>query len=147
MATENGEQMNRYAHLPTMGPRPDDTTAQWSSESWGNVWNADGYNADKPVWRAATPPDKVQVDPIEPEDIEEVTHFWAVAYEEYADQTMQAVMRLKDGRWASVDTWSDSSGYGCQDGTTWHIGATFDDVARWGLTDEARKHLSIEQPV
>lgn len=123
-----------YAHLPTV-------PEHWDTEDWACVFSGCG-NASAIVWRAATPPTKEDVEPLAPEDIAEVTNIWSLSRQEYADQSMTALMRLKDGRWACVETWSDSSGYGCQDGTEWHIGA-YDDVIRWGLSEEGRQHFDL----
>jgi hypothetical protein len=132
-----------YAHLPEVSGDEHHPT-YWDHDSWGNVFPGEGsrYNSGEIVWRTATAP-TMEGQPIGPKDVAEVTHIWALSYQEYADQSMVAVMRLKDGRWACVETWSDSSGYGCQDGTDWYIGDTFDAVVRWGLTDEGRTSLGL----
>lgn len=129
--------MSTYDHLPAV---PD----HWDTSDWQYVFDAD-YTASGQEWLSASPPPKVTVAPVRPEDVAEVTHIWSLSRQEWADQAMAALMRLRDGRWASVETWSDSSGYGCRDGTTWHIGSR-EDVIRWGLSDEARRNLGIESP-
>lgn len=111
----------------------------WDVADWDYAFSG---CASTPEWVAASPPPKDTVAPLQPEDVAEVTHIWAISGLEYADQDMQALMRLKDGRWACVETWSDSSGYGCRDGTEWHVG-TLVDVIRYGLSEVARSHFSI----
>lgn len=125
----------RYAHLPTVGD-------EWTADSWDNVF-VGPYNATDPTWHSATPPPKTVVEPIAPADVAEVTHISVEAFQEYADQDIRAVMRLHDGRWACVESWSDSSGYGCQDSTMWHVGGSLQDVVRWGLEDEGRRRLDL----
>jgi hypothetical protein len=57
-----------------------------------------------------------------------------------------AILRLKDGRWASVQGWNDYTGWGCRDGSQMSIGATKEQVVRFGLDDEGRTKLGLANP-
>lgn len=59
---------------------------------------------------------------------------------------MVLLMRLHDGRWASVTAWNDYTGWGCQDASYVKVGATRDDVIRYGLDNEGRERLRIQLP-
>lgn len=81
-----------------------------------------------------------------PEQIAEVTHLWAVSPEGYADTDIAFLARLTDNRWAACVAWSDTSGFGCQEGVDWAVRATRDWAIRFGLDKEARKHLGLSLP-
>jgi len=48
--------------------------------------------------------------------VEVVVAAWGVQGRDWADWTGGFLLRLKDGRFAYLSGWSDSSGWGCQDG-------------------------------
>ncbi|MEO3856121.1 hypothetical protein [Acrocarpospora sp. B8E8] len=56
---------------------------------------------------------------------------------------LTAILRLTDGRWASVESWNDYTGWDCRDGSTIRIGADRDSVIRWGLTESGRARLGL----
>ncbi|MFI6814467.1 hypothetical protein ACIBG7_18795 [Nonomuraea sp. NPDC050328] len=56
---------------------------------------------------------------------------------------LYAVLELADGRWASLEAWTDYSGWGCQDGSTVRVGPDRESVVRFGLTDEGRNALGL----
>ncbi|MFI7691725.1 hypothetical protein ACIBQ6_21840 [Nonomuraea sp. NPDC049655] len=58
---------------------------------------------------------------------------------------LYALLELKDGRWASLEAWTDYTGWGCQDGSTVRIGPDRDTVVRFGLTDEGRSTLGLAE--
>lgn len=60
------------------------------------------------------------------------------------DLDMVLLMRLTDGRWASVTAWNDYTGWGCQDASYVKVGATRDDVIRYGLDNEGRERLGLK---
>lgn len=86
-------------------------------------------------------------------DVAEVVR-WYVSYHGYdrwqpgddtgTELTLAAVLRLHDGRWASVVAWNDYTGWGCQDGADIRIGATVDEVVAQGLDQESRVLLGYE---
>lgn len=88
--------------------------------------------------------------PIEPADIAEALRY-SISYhgtewtsgETGTELNLYAVLRLKDGRWASLEAWNDYTGWGCQDGATVRIGATREAVTRFGLTDAGRRALGM----
>lgn len=136
--------MSEFDRFPSVANPSEPEQPYWEFDDWAYVFGEGNGNSTLPEFFAASP-DRTPVPPIGPDDVERVDGLWAIAYREYADQTMCAVMKLKDGRYASVETWSDSSGYGCRDGTDWFIGG-YSDVIAWGLSDESRTRLGIDQP-
>lgn len=46
----------------------------------------------------------------------QVVQAWGLCLEGYADWEGGFVMRLRDGRFAYLSGWCDTSGWGCQDG-------------------------------
>ena len=86
-----------------------------------------------------------QVEPPPPEEVEEVLHqYTTFDGNGWQDTDMVAVMRLKDGTFASVHAGNDTSGWGCHgDYTIWYLGSTLDDVIKNGLTNESRDWLGL----
>jgi hypothetical protein len=60
---------------------------------------------------------------------------------DYAEEDVQALLRLKDGRYATVVASCDSTGYDCQGYVDWHIAETFEEAVLFGLDESARKNL------
>ncbi|MFH8792262.1 hypothetical protein [Streptomyces sp. NPDC017941] len=81
-----------------------------------------------------------------PEQIVEITHLWAVSPEGYGSTDIALVARLYDGRWATCVAWSDTSGFGCQQGVDWRVNATQELAISQGLDKESRKHLGLSLP-
>jgi hypothetical protein len=80
--------------------------------------------------------------------VAEVTHFYADSNGEPGTElTLQAVMRLHDGRWAFLDAWNDYTGWGCQDDSVARVAESFEDVVLHGMDAEARRNLSISDPM
>lgn len=95
-----------------------------------------------------------KAEPIDSGDVAEVTD-WFVSYHDGGryvvgsghtgtELDLVAVLRLKDGRWVSVQAWNDYTGWGCGEGSNVAIGSTRDQVVRFGLDDEGRRKLGIE---
>lgn len=81
------------------------------------------------------------------EDIDEVTHqYFRPGESGYAEMDLVAVMRLKDGRWASVHGGCDTTGWGCQDYIDWRYGTSLNDIVVNGLTNQSRGWLNLELP-
>ena len=82
------------------------------------------------------------------EDIEEVLHQRLIPGPSgYAEMDLAAVMRLKDGRWATVHAGTDTTGWGCHgDYVRWYVGPTLEDAIYNGLTNESRRWLNLELP-
>lgn len=79
-----------------------------------------------------------------PDQITEITALWAVSPEGYADTDIALMGRLVDGRWVTCVAWSDTTGFGCQEGVDWRINDTRESAIAMGLDKEARAHLGLE---
>lgn len=86
------------------------------------------------------------------DDVEEVVRY-SVSYEDVewkpgagggTELNMVLVARLTDGRWIAIEAWNDYTGWGCQDGSDVRVGASEDQVVRYGLSNEARGLLKYE---
>ncbi|MFG3046326.1 hypothetical protein ACGFZR_15520 [Streptomyces sp. NPDC048241] len=73
----------------------------------------------------------------------EVTDLWAVSPEGYADTDIALIARLADGQWATCVAWSDTTGFGCQEGVDWRINSTRELAISQGLDRESRLHLGL----
>jgi hypothetical protein len=129
----------------------------WPDEHVGSDFRTaigDHDSSNYSVIYEAALPDKPKADPICTRDVAEVTN-WYVSYHEGGkyivgsgdvgtELTLFAILRLRDGRWASVSAWNDYTGWGCQDGSNVAIGDTLEQVVRFGLDDEGRRKLGLE---
>lgn len=68
---------------------------------------------------------------------------WSPGDESGTELTMILVGKLKSGQWFSLSAWNDYTGWGCQDSATFQIGASEDDVVRYGLDNSERARLGI----
>ncbi|MFE1192864.1 hypothetical protein ACFW6E_08695 [Streptomyces olivaceoviridis] len=82
----------------------------------------------------------------EPAQIAEVTDLWAISPEGYGSTDIAFVARLTDGQWATCVAWSDTSGFGCQQGVDWRINSTREAAISRGLDKESRAHLGLALP-
>lgn len=82
----------------------------------------------------------------EPEQIAEVTDLWAVSPDGFGSTDIAFLARLGDGRWATCVAWSDTSGFGCQQGVDWRINDSRELAISQGLDKEARAHLGLSLP-
>jgi hypothetical protein len=105
------------------------------------------------IYEAALP-DRPKVDRICTHDVAEVTD-WFVSYhsggryvvgsgDTGTELELFAILRLHDGRWASVSAWNDYTGWGCQDGSNVAIGDSREQVITFGLDEEGRRKLGLE---
>lgn len=94
-----------------------------------------------------------KTDPITADMVAEVTD-WYATYNEGGpyvagsgdtgtELDLIAVVRLKDGRWASINAWNDYTGWGCQDGSEIAIGDTKEQVVQFGLDEDGRRKLNL----
>lgn len=118
----------------------------WITEDWKMCFAATAEDTSGVEHRTATVPSHPVMQAIEPRRIAEVVRFRGESPEGWSSVLLYAVVRLHDGLWASLEAWADTSGWGCRDGVTWHIGNTQEDVERWGLDDEGRRALGIDHP-
>ena len=79
----------------------------------------------------------------EPDQITEITHLWAISPEGYASTNIALMGRLADGRWVTCVAWSDTTGFGCQEGVDWRISDTRETAIAMGLDKESRAHLGL----
>lgn len=92
------------------------------------------------------------VEPLREDQVAEVVRYhvsyhsvtWQPGVEPGTELSLLTVMRLTDGRWASVVAWNDYTGWGCQDASDVRIGATEQEVVTHGLDAEARRTLGYE---
>jgi hypothetical protein len=120
----------------------------WGEYDWAAVFEGK-YNDTPPEWRSTGDPTDVlgaTVDQLTPEDIAEIEAVWTQCEVDYADSSIVALMRTKDGRYVTLEAWSDSSGWGCQDATYWKIAPTRDEAIRLGLDNEGRARLGLSLP-
>lgn len=81
-----------------------------------------------------------------PAAITEITNLWSTSPEGYASRDIALVARLSDGRWATCVAWSDTSGFGCQQGVDWRINDNRELAISQGLDKESRQHLGLALP-
>lgn len=63
----------------------------------------------------------------------------------YAEEDVSALLRLKDGRYATVVASCDATGYDCIGYVDWHYAETFEEAVLFGLDENARKLLFPEE--
>lgn len=68
---------------------------------------------------------------------------WEPGRDQGTELTLYALVKLRDGRWCSVDAWNDYTGWGCQDGVDVRIAATRERVISHGMTNEMRDALGV----
>jgi hypothetical protein len=71
---------------------------------------------------------------------------WAPGDATGTELSLYAVLRLRNGQWASVEAWNDYTGWGCQDGAVVRIGDTEEAVVLQGLSVEGRSTLGYSEP-
>lgn len=59
--------------------------------------------------------------------------------------SLDAVLRLKDGRYAALTAWNDYTGWGCRDGSEIRLGP-LPDVIAYGLDKGQRERLGFSEP-
>lgn len=79
-------------------------------------------------------------------DIASVECWWYVSGRDYADEDVNLLGRLTDGRWVTCVAWSDSSGFGCQEQVDWRIHETRRGAVTLGLDQAARRNLGLALP-
>lgn len=118
---------------------------------WEEFPEGDGFYSDD--WRCAFaaadhhgvgPPKTIAV-PIDCDDVLEVTDWW-VERGDYAEIDMCAIMRLTKGRWATLEAYCDTTGWGCQDGGEISIGDDYQSIIYFGMGDQMRRRLNIPIP-
>jgi hypothetical protein len=77
------------------------------------------------------------------DDVEEVLAS-ALQNGSYAEVTVYAVFRLKDGRFACIEASCDTSGWDCQAGGMKTVGRSEVEIVRYGLTNESRAALGYK---
>lgn len=77
------------------------------------------------------------------EEVKRCVAAWGVQGREYADWSGGFVVELKDGRFAYLTGWSDSSGWGCQDGASVEFFAANPDLGelKAKASDYDREHV------
>lgn len=84
-------------------------------------------------------------------DVEAVENYWVSYHGQVwapdneaggSELDLYMLLRLKDGRYASVIAGNDYTGWGCQDFSDVRIGPR-DEVIRYGLDNEGRRRLRL----
>jgi hypothetical protein len=120
--------LSRLKHLPLI--------PGWTKWDWQGIFSNSNHQDS---WAG--------VDPPAPEEIDQVLHQYTSddGSGDYQDTDMAAVLRLKDGTFASVQAATDTTGWGCHgDMVRWYMGPTLEDVIYNGLTNESRDWLGLE---
>lgn len=109
------------------------------------AFNTDGIGFDEYLWTSLY--EYADGDQIpEPGHIVEITHLWATSPEGYGSTSLAFLARHQDGRWITCVAWSDTSGFGCQQGVDWRINDTREQAISQGLDKESRAHLGLALP-
>lgn len=66
-------------------------------------------------------------------------------YGDYAEEDVYALLRMKDGRYATLTASCDTTGYDCKGYVSWHYYATLEEAVNFGLTEGARDALFGEE--
>lgn len=99
---------------------------------WQEVFGeGSGGNCDKSRCELC-PPDST-VDGTAP-NIADVAEAVATINGENDESSWVGIFLLKDGRWLVAEGSCDYTGWDCQAGNSFHIGATLDNVVRYGLS-------------
>ena len=61
----------------------------------------------------------------------------------YANTDVHGLFRLKDGRYATLSAWCDTTGWDCQAAGHGEVYATLEEAKRLGLTLEERERLEV----
>jgi hypothetical protein len=88
-------------------------------------------------------------EPIEESDVDYVRHYFVT--DDRWDGYEAAVFCLKDGRWVSYESTYGPTGSGFSadaygGDADVYFAPSYEEIVRWGLTDEARRDMGIEQP-
>lgn len=114
------------------------TNDLWTDYDWSNVLSGSEYYEG-----AFTAPDGAAAPDVTADRIARVEQWWADGGHEYADRDFVAVVELTDGTWAACMAWTDSSGWGCQQGVYWRVTSTLADAITYGLDQEGRRKLGL----
>lgn len=60
---------------------------------------------------------------------------------DYAEEDVEALLRLKDGRYATVVASCDTSGYDCIGHVDWYYADTLEEAVMFGLDEGSRSRL------
>ncbi len=72
---------------------------------------------------------------------------WAVENPEgMADYNFAAIVELVDGTWAGCMAWTDTSGWGCQQGVYWRVTESVPDAITFALDNEGRRRHGAALP-
>lgn len=77
-------------------------------------------------------------------DRESVGEIIAIQNGEYDGASWAGVFKLKDGRFISVCSFCDYTGWDCQAGGEIFVGSTLGSVIRYGLSEDERKRLQLD---
>ncbi|MFD9463520.1 hypothetical protein [Streptomyces sp. NPDC060027] len=100
-----------------------------------------GTEFDEYLWGALY--EYAEGDTPAPDQIDQITHAWAISPEGYGSTDIALLAHLTDGRWATCVAWSDTTGFGCREGVDWRINDTRELAISQGLDKEARSHLGL----
>lgn len=117
------------------------TNDVWDAYDWEYVFAGSEFYEG-----AFTAPDGQQADDITADRIAHVAAWNATSEEGYGQKEFAAVVRLADGRWAGCMAWTDTSGWGCQQGVYWRVVDTLPGAVAFGLDQRGRRWLGQSLP-
>ena len=113
------------------------------SYDWKEVF---AYASGVPSYGSSATPGAVgeappSTEPFNIDDVEEVLH--AVEGENDGPSWV-IVVRLKDGRFGSINASCDYTGWDCQAGGASSVASSYEQIIRFGIGDSDRSRLGIE---
>lgn len=95
------------------------TNDAWELYDWSEVFD----HKYTEFYLASIPTHLVRADPIGLEDVVAVEGWYAESPEGWGSLNLYALLELNDGRYAWIEAWCDTTGWGCQDAVTVHVGS------------------------
>ncbi|SDD28434.1 hypothetical protein SAMN02799630_02840 [Paenibacillus sp. UNCCL117] len=113
---------------------------------WQEAFGAAGKEVDtelngKPVVVQFASP--VSTTPFDREDVAEII---AISDGEHNGENWLGVFLLKDGRFATIDSGCDYTGWGCQEWGVAEVAGSLEEIVRYGLSNEQRTRLGLFLP-
>lgn len=112
------------------------TNGDWYVNDWEHVFAGSSYYEG-----AFHAPDGARVADITADRVAEVLAWRAYSAEGMADVNFAAIVRLTDGTYAGCMAWTDTSGWGCQQGVYWRVVDTLPDAVSFALDEQGRRWL------
>ena len=114
------------------------TNDVWTTYDWDNVFPDAGYHEG-----TISVPNNQAAEDVTADRITRVDRWDATSADGLGDVDFVALLELVDGTWAACTALTDTTGWGCQQTVLWRVGATRDDVIRFGLDRDGRRRLGV----